>query len=303
MVTARSATDDIVKGLSTGANDYVTKPIDFDVLEARIQSHLWLRRAFEAMNRSNEFYRAIVSNATEVVMQLTRALTVVYASPASWRLLGRSSEELVGTDFLDLIPQPARKMVAAQLGQMRAESVSFRMTHPIKMAANLVTNATTQPRPASTTRAPGSASAAPCASTSSGRVAQRRSFTAQVIGDRAARTAGALALRFFAPEEAGPVHLVRLEPFVREHVRRIERADVGEEPVHDLGDLSLLRVVLDLAARMERVAVDLDADLLLRLANGRVGERLPWLHETLRDRVGREPARSRRMAQEEPTAP
>jgi PAS domain-containing protein len=89
-----------------------------------------------------------VSNATEVVMQLTRALTVVYASPASWRLLGRSSEELVGTDFLDLIPQPARKMVAAQLGQMRAESVSFRMTHPIKMAANLVTNATTQLRPA-----------------------------------------------------------------------------------------------------------------------------------------------------------
>jgi PAS domain S-box-containing protein len=148
MVTARSATDDIVKGLSSGANDYVTKPIDFDVLEARIQSHLWLRRAFEAMNRSNEFYRAIVSNATEVVMQLTRALTVVYASPASWRLLGRSSEELVGTDFLDLIPQPARKMVAAQLGQMRAESVSFRMTHPIKMAANLVTNATTQLRPA-----------------------------------------------------------------------------------------------------------------------------------------------------------
>ncbi len=148
MVTARSATDDIVKGLSSGANDYVTKPIDFDVLEARIQSHLWLRRAFEAMNRSNEFYRAIVSNATEVVLQLTRALTVVYASPASWRLLGRSSEELVGTDFLDLIPQPARKMVALQLDQMRAESVSFRMTHPIKMAASLVTNATTQLRPA-----------------------------------------------------------------------------------------------------------------------------------------------------------
>jgi PAS domain S-box-containing protein len=148
MVTARNATDDIVKGLSSGANDYVTKPIDFDVLEARIQSHLWLRRAFEAMNRSNEFYRAIVSNATEVVLQLTRALTVVYASPAAWRLLGRSSEELVGTDFLDLIPQPARKMVATQLGQMRAESVSFRMTHPIKMAAHLVTNATTQLRPA-----------------------------------------------------------------------------------------------------------------------------------------------------------
>jgi FAD/FMN-containing dehydrogenase len=62
-------------------------------------------------------------------------------------------------------------MVAAQLGQMRAESVSFRMTHPIKMAAHLVTNATTQLRPAFDRRRTvwiGFRGAA-CASTSSAR--------------------------------------------------------------------------------------------------------------------------------------
>jgi two-component system sensor histidine kinase/response regulator len=44
MVTAKSQSDDIVEALRLGANDYVTKPIDFPVLLARVQAHLRLRR-------------------------------------------------------------------------------------------------------------------------------------------------------------------------------------------------------------------------------------------------------------------
>src|SRR5678816_1176297 len=40
MVTARSQSDDIVKALELGANDYVTKPIDFPVAHARIRNQL-----------------------------------------------------------------------------------------------------------------------------------------------------------------------------------------------------------------------------------------------------------------------
>ena len=40
MVTALGQEEDIVKGLETGADDYVTKPFSFPVLEARIQSVL-----------------------------------------------------------------------------------------------------------------------------------------------------------------------------------------------------------------------------------------------------------------------
>lgn len=36
MVTARNQSDDVVKALSMGANDYVTKPVDFAVALARI---------------------------------------------------------------------------------------------------------------------------------------------------------------------------------------------------------------------------------------------------------------------------
>ncbi len=44
MVTAKSQSDDVVEALRLGANDYVTKPIDFPVLFARVQTHLQLRR-------------------------------------------------------------------------------------------------------------------------------------------------------------------------------------------------------------------------------------------------------------------
>jgi sigma-B regulation protein RsbU (phosphoserine phosphatase) len=45
MVTAKGENEDIVEALELGANDYVTKPLDFPVVLARIRAQLALRRA------------------------------------------------------------------------------------------------------------------------------------------------------------------------------------------------------------------------------------------------------------------
>jgi DNA-binding response OmpR family regulator len=37
LLTSRDTREDIVSGLQAGANDYVTKPFDFDELQARVQ--------------------------------------------------------------------------------------------------------------------------------------------------------------------------------------------------------------------------------------------------------------------------
>ncbi len=44
MVTAKSESDDVVEAISAGANDYVTKPIDFPALLARLEKELRARR-------------------------------------------------------------------------------------------------------------------------------------------------------------------------------------------------------------------------------------------------------------------
>lgn len=45
IATARGERDDIIEGLGLGANDYVTKPLDFLVVMARVKTHLSHKRA------------------------------------------------------------------------------------------------------------------------------------------------------------------------------------------------------------------------------------------------------------------
>lgn len=54
MVTAKDQSEDIVEALNLGANDYVTKPIDFPVVKARVQTQLSLKRLAEL---KDEFLR------------------------------------------------------------------------------------------------------------------------------------------------------------------------------------------------------------------------------------------------------
>ena len=47
MATAKDQSEDVVKALNLGANDYVTKPLDFAVLMARVQTQLLVKRSVQ----------------------------------------------------------------------------------------------------------------------------------------------------------------------------------------------------------------------------------------------------------------
>lgn len=51
MATALAGTDDVVVALAAGANDYVTKPFDMDVVTARVRTQLDLRDAAQEVER------------------------------------------------------------------------------------------------------------------------------------------------------------------------------------------------------------------------------------------------------------
>jgi diguanylate cyclase (GGDEF)-like protein len=54
MVTAKSQSEDVVEALQIGANDYVTKPVDFAVALARVNNQVESRRAELALRKQNE---------------------------------------------------------------------------------------------------------------------------------------------------------------------------------------------------------------------------------------------------------
>jgi sigma-B regulation protein RsbU (phosphoserine phosphatase) len=53
MVTSLDSPQDVVDALREGANDYVTKPIDVEVLLARVGTHVILKRTTESLEESN----------------------------------------------------------------------------------------------------------------------------------------------------------------------------------------------------------------------------------------------------------
>ncbi len=63
LVTARDTTQDKVAGLDAGADDYLTKPIDFPELEARVRSMLRIKRLQDEIEEKNrELERLSISD-------------------------------------------------------------------------------------------------------------------------------------------------------------------------------------------------------------------------------------------------
>jgi two-component system, cell cycle response regulator len=64
LVTARDTTEDKVTGLDAGADDYLTKPINFPELEARVRSMLRIKRLQDELEEKNrELERLSVSDS------------------------------------------------------------------------------------------------------------------------------------------------------------------------------------------------------------------------------------------------
>ncbi len=59
MATAKDTSDDVVEALKLGANDYVTKPLDFPVVLARVQTQMKLKAAHDELARTNTFIKKI----------------------------------------------------------------------------------------------------------------------------------------------------------------------------------------------------------------------------------------------------
>jgi diguanylate cyclase (GGDEF)-like protein len=74
MVTAKTQSEDVVQALTQGANDYVTKPVDFAIALARVNVQIERKKAEDAVARTNAALRNINEELEHRVSQRTAIL-------------------------------------------------------------------------------------------------------------------------------------------------------------------------------------------------------------------------------------
>jgi diguanylate cyclase (GGDEF)-like protein/PAS domain S-box-containing protein len=94
MITARTQGADIVEAFNLGANDYVTKPIDFPVALARIRTHLSHKWAVEDLRESEERYALAARGANDGLWDWNLTSNEVYCSPRWKGMLGYGEAEI-----------------------------------------------------------------------------------------------------------------------------------------------------------------------------------------------------------------
>ena len=96
MVTAKDGSEDIVTALDLGANDYVTKPVDFPVALARLRTQLARRDAEVRLRASEERYALAAQGANDGLWDWDMPAGQLHLS-ARWKAIVGAADDDIGT--------------------------------------------------------------------------------------------------------------------------------------------------------------------------------------------------------------
>ncbi|MFA5903021.1 MAG: sigma 54-interacting transcriptional regulator, partial [Desulfobacula sp.] len=102
MVTVLKETEDRVKALEAGCDDFISKPFDRHELLARVKSLLRIKSLREEVEEAREFVEGIINTVREPLIVLDRNLRVITASRFFYDFFRVKPEETLGQLVYDL---------------------------------------------------------------------------------------------------------------------------------------------------------------------------------------------------------
>lgn len=131
ILTASDVSDDIVRALNEGANDYVVKSSASEVLLARLKTHLAMRRQAidleelsENIKRSQIELQTIVDSFDDLLFLVDKHNVIQRVNRAAAAFLGTSFKNLLGAPLGTLLPSLQLEAVAS--GALRIVSLGER---------------------------------------------------------------------------------------------------------------------------------------------------------------------------------
>lgn len=107
-LSALNRDENLVEGLEAGGDDYLTKPINFIVLEAKMRS---MQRSLQMQQRAIEAYKrlqVISDNVQEAIVTIDAEAGILACNLATEALFGWRPDELIGQNVKMLMPSPGR---------------------------------------------------------------------------------------------------------------------------------------------------------------------------------------------------
>ena len=158
LISAEGESSKKVAGLNQGADDYITKPFNFDELMARVQNHLNLRRlqrqlqvANETLHKQNEQFRTDLEAARGVQMALlpeemphgeryrigTRYVPMERVGGDFFDVVSLSNDEKVGILVADVCGHGIAAALVTAITKISFRNVCFKTMEPAEVLADM----------------------------------------------------------------------------------------------------------------------------------------------------------------------
>mgnify|MGYP000518941317 CR=1 FL=1 len=138
LYTGKGSEEVASDAVSAGVTDYLQKGTgseQYTLLANRIENAVEQYRSRRALERQRERFRTLVEESSDAILIVDSFAEVSYATPSAGRVLGRTPEELVGTNGLDPIHPEDVGRAAELFGELvenpgERRTVEFRYRRP-----------------------------------------------------------------------------------------------------------------------------------------------------------------------------